>query len=395
MRTVNIYKLTPTIFLAMVIFISTLPVFSYPPDNAAVLYYRACLLYQSDSNSVGEMDKSMVNFLWKGETGINEKIKKFVEQSKYVINILLTASDVPNCDWGFDYSQGLSIPLPSLSTLKRLVNLVLADAKIHAAESDYHAALERCLSVQKMGRHISNGPIVSHLVGLSFDKFAYNSFTDILAKMPEDLETLIWLKKQLADIAARPFSAKTALVRETEMTLAAMQIEKIDEIQQMLSDCADESARDRLETSTEQFLENSKQCYKNCMVHIQTLLDMPYPQAYVKLNEMEKSIVQDAKKKENSDLIFTAILMPALGKFYSYTIEQKTHSNVLCTAVDIYIVKAKTGQLPDTLPAGSPLDLFSGKTFQYEKTDNSFILRCQGKNLDKDKIHEYEFKVKK
>jgi len=59
------------------------------------------------------------------------------------------------------------------------------------------------------------------------------------------------------------------------------------------------------------------------------------------------------------------------------------------------LIKARTGRLPDMLPIGSPKDLFSGKDFRYERKENSFILRCQGKDLDKRKIHEYEFKLKK
>ena len=50
---------------------------------------------------------------------------------------------------------------------------------------------------------------------------------------------------------------------------------------------------------------------------------------------------------------------------------------------------------PVLAPAGLPPDLFSGRDFQYEKTKDGFVLRCQGKDLSKDKIYEYEFKVKK
>ena len=35
------------------------------------------------------------------------------------------------------------------------------------------------------------------------------------------------------------------------------------------------------------------------------------------------------------------------------------------------------------------------KDFEYKKTANSFILRCQGKDLGRDEVYEYEFKVKK
>jgi len=67
----------------------------------------------------------------------------------------------------------------------------------------------------------------------------------------------------------------------------------------------------------------------------------------------------------------------------------------MLTAVDIYIINAKTGKLPDAIPASLPKDMFSGKDFEYEKTADGFILRCQGRDLLKDEVHEYEFKVAK
>ena len=76
-------------------------------------------------------------------------------------------------------------------------------------------------------------------------------------------------------------------------------------------------------------------------------------------------------------------------------IRQQTYVNALRTAIDLYIAKAQTGHLPDTLPADSPLDMFSGKPFAYEETSEGFILRCQGKEYpNRDKVHEYEFKVR-
>ena len=40
-------------------------------------------------------------------------------------------------------------------------------------------------------------------------------------------------------------------------------------------------------------------------------------------------------------------------------------------------------------------DIGSGKDFEYKKTSDGFILRCQSKDLSKDEIYEYKFKVKK
>ena len=74
--------------------------------------------------------------------------------------------------------------------------------------------------------------------------------------------------------------------------------------------------------------------------------------------------------------------------------ESTTFSNAIKAALELYIITAKTGKLPDSLPPGMPKDLFSGKDFKYEKISDGFTLKCQSKDLSKDETHEYKFKVK-
>jgi hypothetical protein len=99
--------------------------------------------------------------------------------------------------------------------------------------------------------------------------------------------------------------------------------------------------------------------------------------------------------KDDPDLFLTELLEPAVDRIFTLTTRFKTHNNAIKTAIELYLIKAKTGKLPDELPSGLPKDLFSGKDFEYEKTADGFILRCQGKDLGKDETYEYEFKVKK
>ena len=95
------------------------------------------------------------------------------------------------------------------------------------------------------------------------------------------------------------------------------------------------------------------------------------------------------------DALLTAIFLPAIQKIYSVGIRTKTVSNATLAALDIYIIKAQTGKLPDSLPAGLPKDMFSGEDFEYKKSGGGFVLRCRGKDLGNNKTYEYEFKVKK
>ena len=83
-----------------------------------------------------------------------------------------------------------------------------------------------------------------------------------------------------------------------------------------------------------------------------------------------------------------------MAKLYTLEMRKNTDMNATGAAIDIYITNAQKGQLPDELPQGLPKDLFSEKDFLYVKTNDGFTLHCQGKNLDKDEIHKYEFKIK-
>ena len=99
--------------------------------------------------------------------------------------------------------------------------------------------------------------------------------------------------------------------------------------------------------------------------------------------------------KGEPESIMTVLLGFPWNNLYNHSIQHQVFSNILLVAVEIYIIADKTGKLPDSLPEGLAKDLFSGGDFQYRKTDDGFVLRCQGEDLEEHKVQEYEFKVKK
>jgi hypothetical protein len=99
----------------------------------------------------------------------------------------------------------------------------------------------------------------------------------------------------------------------------------------------------------------------------------------MKLVEMQKKIETEAH--DNPDATLTSISLSSLEKIYTLEVRRKTNVNAIKAAIEIYLMKAKTDKLPDAVPAGLPGDLFSGKSFEYKKTADGFILRCQGEEL--------------
>ena len=66
--------------------------------------------------------------------------------------------------------------------------------------------------------------------------------------------------------------------------------------------------------------------------------------------------------------------------------------NATRVALEIYLVKAETGQLPEVLPSNLPKDPFSSQDFEYETTSQGFVLRCREEEIG-EKVWEYEFAI--
>jgi len=75
--------------------------------------------------------------------------------------------------------------------------------------------------------------------------------------------------------------------------------------------------------------------------------------------------------------------------------QHKACVNGTKAAVEVYLVLAKTGKLPDKLPDYLPKDPFTGRDFGYEKTDEGFALRCQDEEFLTRKKKQLEFKVQR
>ena len=154
----------------------------------------------------------------------------------------------------------------------------------------------------------------------------------------------------------------------------------------------DPNEMERLRGFDEDLIEQNRDYYINYMASAQAAWSASetYEQIYTKLKKLDEQLRGVAEEPGSA---MAAALAPAVWKIYAQDIRAKTYSNAIRTAIDVYIIKAETGELPDALPAGLPKDLFSGKDFEYEKKDAGFVLRCQARDLLKDVVQEYEFKV--
>lgn len=366
---------------------------NFPPENAAVLYLRAFIIYEEPDSDLSKM----LDDLRDGKIKPNDQIRQYFEKNRPVIELVTTASQIPDCDWGRDHSKGFDLMMPELATVRKLAFMLVADSKVFLYDGDYKTSLERCLTIHRMARHIGEDLIISNLVGIAMNSLANKHIKAILSEMPSDVETLEWLKNQMLDISAKTPSLISAIIAEAEISAREIRKEKIDEI--LKTPEAEEALKsipkeiiEKIQNGDEEYFTQSRKYYMDFIASVQAAFALPYEEAYRELEKLSDKVTKEAGTKPEA--FATSTMSSSIAKLYTNEMVFKTNFNAINASIDIYIQKAKNGQLPDKLPADLPKDLFSGKDFEYKKTADGFILRCQGKDLSKDEIYQYEFKVK-
>jgi hypothetical protein len=124
------------------------PDFTQAPSNAALLYSRTWML---------EVDNSLrkladVNWADPGFT-ITPDITAALAANRGIIDGLLRASAVDDCDWGIDYDLGFEAMLPHLSKLRSSARALAVDARVKALQGDSAGAAQRVAAIFDLSRH--------------------------------------------------------------------------------------------------------------------------------------------------------------------------------------------------------------------------------------------------
>ena len=380
------------ILIGAALLVLTGQAFAYPPDNAAVLYYKAFMIME-DQNAA---DVNLLGQLRKGEISVNDRIRHLLESNSKAIKEIVTATQIKNCDWGLDTSEGLATCLPHLSKFRSCAKLLAADGAAFAEKGDYKTALERWLALFEMNRHMGEDTLVTRLVGSACESMAFDCIRGVLPKISNDCEILERLRGRLADISTRCPSMRAAIGNDAAVWSNSLNREGILDVVHNSDLSREDQNKAELvlrQRDNNDFYVRVVEYYKQVVSRMQIAYELPFPEAKQKLEDICVEVKNAAKDKPEA--VITEVLHPAVNRVLMIDARNKTQFNAVLAGIEIYIIKAKTGKLPDELPAGLPKDMFSGKDFLYEKTDAGFTLTGQGKDLDKDIVQKYEFKVAK
>ena len=369
-------------------------------DNAALLYYQAFLL-RPELNTALNMKISEV--LRGAES--DRQIRTYLGHCLPMIEVVEIASRVPKCTWGIWHGPGPKFTEKGLRSEVSILNLILAvDARTLAADGHYRAALERCLTIRRLARHTAEESKLE-TISRQPDAMALRTTQYVLGVMPPDAEILTWFRGQLAVVQGAPLYYAEILQAEFKAYLNHVQTNP-DPLKYMrkelIEKAENEQAKENARNLTDaQILSRARKPFPRFFDSIFRILDseITYEQ---KCAQMQR-LIDKLKEEEGTDPIVAhiinnsdidVILGPHLPQF-PYHVGRQAHINGIKAAIEVYLVVAKTGRLPKTLPDGLPKDPFTSRDFVYEITDEGFALRCQGEEFLERKYRLLEFKVKK
>jgi len=224
----------------------------------------------------------------------------------------------------------------------------------------------------------------------------------ILGVMPLDVETLTWFRGQLTNMQGVQLNYIRMLQDDFESTLNYMRsdpnlLAKLKS--QLLEKAEDEQAKEIARNFTdEQIIDHARETYTAYLNSIFQVLDseMLYEQKYAQM----KSLTDKFREKYINDTVIAIVIKGShmdgmIDIVYPNRIGHLALTNGIKAAVEVYLIAAKTGKLPQKLPDYLPKDPFTGRDFVYEITDEGFALRCQGQEYIRRKNQFLEFKVQK
>jgi len=218
------------------------------PDykNAALLYYQALLLKP-------DHDQTVINKFYDVYGGLEPgtQIRTYLGEWLPSMKMSEIASRIPQCTWGA-WSEP-TIDLHFLNAeLRPHFYVIAVDAITLASDGHYRPALERCMTLRRIARHLSYDSKL-HFTSSAYDGIALRTISLILGEMPLDADVLAWFQGRLAMFQ----EATTFLERTLQLYLKAkmdmVQSSSIASLRNMLlRTAADERAKQKIRDLTDE-----------------------------------------------------------------------------------------------------------------------------------------------
>jgi hypothetical protein len=192
------------------------------PRNAALVYWRVWDMLPREGWTKAQEEYSR-DPAWAPSADLS----KVLVENQGAVTKAISASRLPECDWGLDYQDGVGMLMPHLGKMRGMGRLLLADARRLLAAGDTAGAAERIAACVRLSRHCrGDGVLISSLVSNAIATAAVGEADVLVAhpKVSSDDRGVILAAIESLD-AQDPFNIAGALEAEGRVFLGAVERE--------------------------------------------------------------------------------------------------------------------------------------------------------------------------
>ncbi len=406
------------------------------PDNAALLYLRAtaCLPEPPDPCTT-----RLINLMFEGREP-DDRVKAYLNEGLDAISLMQLGSQIPHCDFGLSCGPHVDTggTWASINGLPLLMGKHIRTLK---AEGYYRVALENCLVERRLAAHLGDATHWHSIFSGSIDLVALYAIVDVLQDMPTDVETFRWLCEQLGTSKGAIWRPAEAIRNWRDSELLSWEFNKGDHrferswaIERLQEEwrryeamdlnidpgrvfLPDEAKRKEILALSDEQIQvwmlfeqrarpgcryglalsdelRAKACqaydaYAESFVEVMTD-SAPYEQKRERLAKIDEWFYEQGNLHKPISLFSFCSTVGTVGRLSAL---KAMGQNLVTVALEIRMIAAETGQVPQSLPGGLPKNPFTGEDFQYEPTEDGFILRIDSEAINEWR-REYRFKIR-
>ncbi|MBW8017822.1 MAG: hypothetical protein FVQ82_16740 [Planctomycetes bacterium] len=376
--------------------------------NASDWYQKAFALYKKTTVSINLNDYIL------RDAALTVEQEQYLRKQKPIIDLMIQAVQMKNCDWGHGRYQNIWLPIDSLKAkeVRGCFRLLLADVRYVDENVPPMKLLERCEAISSFSKHLdlvdSSGLDFLVRLNVKYDAFRYIHF--YLNRNPNmttrSIEAFFkYLKTEDVFNMKKVFDTH---IKFAEIALTNYTVQNFDSTAAKVMDFKGSTGR-------KEFFRENLEVYKEHISNLRTISKKPLVEILPGLevseqrhfdalefldNRFSNYTEESQVTKEDYEVLikhgrylFSSIHTPPVYQLYRSMAKVNTCRNALLTAIPLILDYHKTGELPDSVPLNLPKDAF-GNSFELIKTKNGFTLNSKSidsQEKDDHSKYKYEF----
>lgn len=349
-----------------------------PPDlgaNAALKYWQAFATLPQFTNAEGQ--KLNAEYL---SMPLDAHAREMVTKAEYALQMMHRGAELPRCEWGIGYEEGIYTRLPQGPAARELSSLASLRARLRFEEGRNAEAIDDIVAAMTLGRHVSlEGGFIIALVGYQIEHRMIETLARYLPRLkPGMIEAL----KTRLD-ALPPFRSQATILRTDEQRTLDWFVDQVKEAKDKESllarlswiDAAEGEGRDSA-GKARAFLEEcggTREGVLKFAEEVRPCYEMMAKRMDLPLEQFEKEFDREAMKRAGNPVF--KVFFPAIPKCRKAQARADVRRALLSAALDV--------QLNGRDALKNHPDPVVGGPFEYVASQGGFELRSNWKPDDK------------